>query len=339
VSTGDAVAGWRSFAPMPTLVRMRELGELGRRQAGVVTRQQALACGMTVEQIRTRLRTRRWRRLFAGVYATFTGEIPHEAVLWAAVLSAGAGAVLSHQTAAALVGLDGTGTPGCAIHVTVPRGRRVQRRSGVALHVSARVDAARHPTRTPPQTRVEETVVDLTQTAPDLDAALSWIIRACAARLTTVDRLRATLAQRRKLRWRAELCATVDDVRLGSHSLLELRYLRDVERRHALPDGVRQRPRWRPGGRWYDDVCYPEYATAVELDGRAAHPEHRRRRDRKRDNAHVVAGGRVLHYDLADVTESPCDVAAEVAMVLRRNGWPGTPKLCRPHCTVHDRGG
>jgi hypothetical protein len=297
-----------------------------------VSRQQALGCGMTVEQIRTQLRTRRWQRLYAGVYATFTGVVHREAQLWAAVLAAGPGAVLSHQTAAALVGLVEHG----AIHVTVPRGRQVGPRSGIVLHFSSRVQEARHPTRTPPQTRIEETVLDLTQTAARLDTALSWIARACAARLTTTSRLRAALAQRKKVRWRAELCATLDDVSLGSHSLLELRYLRRVERRHALPNGVRQRPRPRPGGRWYDDVSYPEYATVVELDGKAAHPEHMRRQERKRDNAHAVAGGDTLHYDLADVTESPCAVAAEVAALLRLNGWLGTPKPCGPHCAVRD---
>jgi hypothetical protein len=170
-----------------------------------------------------------------------------------------------------------------------------------------------------------------------LTNALSWIARACGARLTTVGRLRTALAQRRKARWRVELEATLDDVGLGSHSLLELRYLRNVERRHALPAGVRQRPRPRPGGRWYDDVSYAQYATVVKLDGRAAHPDYLRRRERKRDNAQVVAGGDVLHYDLADVTESPCAVAAEVAAVLRRNGWSGTPAPCSARCTLHDR--
>jgi hypothetical protein len=298
----------------------------------VVTRQQAFACGMTVEQVRNKLHSGRWQRLYAGVYATFSGVVPREARLWAAVLAAGPGATLSHQTAAALVGLNDDG----AIHVTVPRNRRV-RPANVTVHISARIEQARHPTRTPPQTRIEETVLDLTQTARNLDSALSWITRACAARLTTVGRLRTALAKRKKVRWRAELCAALGDVRLGSHSLLELRYLRNVERRHALPMGVRQRPRSRPGGRWYDDVSYDEYATVVELDGRAAHPEHAKWRDRRRDNAHVVAGSDPLRYGVADVTETPCAVAADVATVLRRNGWRGTPKPCGPGCPIRDR--
>jgi very-short-patch-repair endonuclease len=287
---------------------------------------------MTLDEIRTRLRSGRWQRLYAGVYATFTGAAPREAQLWAAVLAAGPGAVLSHQTAAELVGLGGDGR----VHLTVPGNRRV-RPPGVTVHISSRVQAARHPARWPPQTRVEETVLDLAETARNLDTALGWIAKACASRLTTTDRLRKALAQRKKARWRAELCAALDDVGRGSHSLLELRYLRDVERRHGLPEGVRQRPRTRPGGRWYDDVCYQEYAIVVELDGRAAHPDDQRWRDRRRDNAQVAAGGGTLRYGMADVTELPCSVAAEVATVLRRNGWTGVAVPCGPRCAAASR--
>lgn len=331
LSTGYGARNWRPAGARSNLVGVAGLGEVSRRQNGVVTRQQALACGVSVAQIRTRLRNGRWQRLYAGVYATFTGPVPRDANLWATVLAAGPGAALSHQTAAALAGL----TENSSLHVTVPHNRRV-RLPAVTVHISTRLDATRHPTRTPPQTRIEETVLDLTQTAPNLDTALSWIIKACANRLTTAGRLRTALAHRKKMRWRAELCASLDDVRLGSHSLLEQRYLRNVERRHALPVAVRQRSRCRPGGRWYDDVSYSQYATVVELDGRSAHPEDARRRDRKRDNAYVVAGGVVLRYDMVDVTDTPCTVAAEVAAVLRRNGWSGTPVRCGPHCAIRD---
>jgi very-short-patch-repair endonuclease len=334
LSTGWAPLGWRRGGGLSNLVGVADLSDVCRRQQGIVTRRQCLAGGMAAGRIRTRLRSGRWQRLHAGVYATFTGVVPRDARLWAAVLAAGPGAALSHQTAAALAGLCDHGT----IHVTVPHQRRVSL-AGVTVHISARVDAARHPTRTPPQTRVEETVIDLAQAAPDLATALGWVTKACAARLTTAGRLRTALTQRKKARWRAELSATLDDVRLGAHSMLELRYLHRVERRHALPEGVRQRPRPRPGGRWYDDVSYPQYATVVELDGRVAHPEHARGRDRKRDNAFVVAGGDVLRYDLADVVDAPCVVAADVAAVLRRNGWPGTPEPCGPRCAIRDREG
>jgi len=135
------------------------------------------------------------------------------------------------------------------------------------------------------------------------------------------------------------LAAALDDAAAGCHSPLELRYFRDVERRHGLPRGVRQRARSRRGGRWYDDVSYDEFRTVVELDGRVAHPEDRRWRDMARDNAGVASGRSVLRYGPADVTVRPCAVASQVAAVLRRNGWPGAPTPCGASCDLlGDRG-
>ncbi len=253
--------------PSATLSNVFE--ELVRRQHGVLTRQQAYAAGLTKAQVEARVRGGRWQRLTGRVFATFTGPPPRAAVLWAALLRAGRGAVLSHETAAELQGL--TDGPAAAIHLIVPSGRRIAPAAGTVVHLRARAVAARHPTRLPPQTRVEETVLDLTQRAGTLDEALAWITRAIGRRLTTVQRIGQAMGRRAKLRWRGELRAALDDVASGCHSLLELRYLRDVERRHGLPAGERQAVRPRRGGRWYDDVHYRGYHVRVELDGRAAH--------------------------------------------------------------------
>ena len=59
----------------------------------------------------------------AGVYATFTGPMTRDAQLWAAVLAAGPGAQLSHETAAEINRL--TDRPSPFIHVTIPANRRI----------------------------------------------------------------------------------------------------------------------------------------------------------------------------------------------------------------------
>ena len=79
--------------------------EIASWQAGAISRRQLLAAGVSNQIIFERLKRRRWQQLFRGVYATFSGLPPRETWLWAAVLSAGEGAVLSHQTAAELHGL------------------------------------------------------------------------------------------------------------------------------------------------------------------------------------------------------------------------------------------
>jgi hypothetical protein len=204
----------------------------------------------------------------------------------------------------------------------------------------------------PPQTRIEDTVVDLTQTAAHIEDAVSWLARAVGGRLTTAPRLAARLRSRPKLRWRSLLCAALGDVEAGCHSLIELAYLRDVERAHGLPASQRQARRpsttalaggqstttseGAPHGTiGYDDVRYRRYATRVELDGLAAHPEHARWRDMRRDNAAVIEGDRVLRYGLGDVESYPCHLAAQVASVLRLGGWRGTLARCaRADCVV-----
>jgi hypothetical protein len=142
--------------------------------------------------------------------------------------------------------------------------------------------------------------------------------------------LLATLTARRRLRWRRELTDALSDVADGCHSLLELRYARQVERAHGLPGGERQHRR----GGTYEDVAYPGFGTSVELDGKVGHVAEHAFRDHRRDNAVVLAGARVLRYGFADVTQRPCLVAAEVAAVLRASGWSGRPRGCGPGCRL-----
>lgn len=83
-----------------------------------------------------------------------------------------------------------------------------------------------------------------------------------------------------------------------------------------------------------DDVRYGDCGTRVKLDGCAWHPEVRRRRDRRRDNAGTLAGEAMLWYGWAEVIESPCGVAAEVAAVLGERGWTARLVPCGPHCVI-----
>ncbi len=306
--------------------------ETANRQAGVLTRRQALAGGLTNSQIESRLRGGRWQRMGFAVYATYSGPPTRASLLWSVLLRAGQGAVLSHETAAELAGL--IDQPSKLVHVMVPLDRRITPIPGAIVHKSTRAEQARHPAKLPPQTRVEETVLDLTQQAGCLDDALGWVAKACGRRLTTSPRLLAATRQRGRLRWRAELSGALAEVASGCHSLLELRYQRDVERRHRLPVGTRQSVTFRRGGRWYDDVRYDDYHTRVELDGAIAHPQETRWRDMRRDNAGAVAGDTVLRYGWVDVTELPCAVAAQVATVLRQHGWAGAPVPCGSRCEI-----
>ena len=319
---------WSVDSELPSTLR-----NLTRIQSGVVSRSQALRAGLTVDMIRFRVRSGRWRPIYPGVYTTFTGTPGRNARLWAAVLVSGRGAVLSHETAAELHRLIDRQAD--QIHVTVPRHRHIVAVSGVRVHRSERALEAAQGLTYPPRTRIEETVLDLTQTAATFDDVCGWLTRAFARNLTDEARLLAAIAQRPRLRWRTDLHELIVAAASGDHSVLEFRYERDVERAHGLPVASRQVPFAKPGGRCgRRDRVYEDYAVVVELDGRQAHPEESRWQDKARDNAAAVSGQQTLRYGWTDVRHRPCATAAQVARVLRVHGWQGEPTPCSYGCPV-----
>jgi hypothetical protein len=308
-------------------------------QRGIVDRRQALDLGFTASRIEHRLRSRRWRRVYEGVYATSGGPLSREARLWAAVRLAGDGAMLSHETAAEVQGLVDKPAAG-GIHLTVATRRRPVRRGPVRGIVIHRSDQSRP--QFPdgswkiPRTRIEDTVLDLVTSAASFERGYSWIARAVSRDLVTVATLRATLAERRRVRWRVWLAEALEDSGDGANSTLELRYVRDVERAHGLPAARRQARRTLGGRTHYKDNWYAEYRVAVEIDGPAYHQGERASADRDRDNFNLAADAvQTFRFGPVGVTERVCDSAALVAATLRRNGWDGIPHPChRPGCAV-----
>jgi len=177
-------------------------------------------------------------------------------------------------------------------------------------------------------------VVDLTQTAASRNDAYGWLCRAIGRGATTHDRLRAALDARPKVRWRASLSLALDDIGAAAHSLLEFRYIRDVERAHGLPPGRRQARVRRDSRNRYLDNLYEAARVAVELDGQVAHAIEDRWMDMHRDNVHAAAGIMTLRYNWADVDERPCSVAAQIAEVLGKRGMAVPLRRCGIGCAI-----
>jgi hypothetical protein len=304
-------------------------------QARTIARRQSAEAAIDPRAMRSRISSGRWQRLQRGVYAAFSGEPARETVLWAALLRAGPGAVLSHQTAAERHGLIDKPSP--LITITVPTFRHPAQVKipGVIIHRSDAILRTRHPTMLPPCTRVEDTVLDLIQLAQSFDDAYAWLCRAIGRRRTTADRIRHAMDARKKMRWRTDLAAALVDAGDGALSLLEYRYVHRVERPHGLPAACRQaRIRQRTGHRYLDNL-YKDYGVCVELDGTAAHPADEQWRDKRRDNANAVRGIITLRFGFLDLGDRRCETAAVVATLLRRNGWLASPHACRrPDCRV-----
>jgi len=186
----------------------------------------------------------------------------------------------------------------------------------------------------PPCTRVEDTVLDLIQTARTFDEAYMWICRAIGRRRTTADRIRLAMGARKKMRWRGEIEVALGDADGGALSVLEYRYVHRVERPHGLPVARRQARIRRGTGNRYLDNLYEEYGVCAELDGTAAHPADEQWRDKRRDNANAVMGIVTLRFGLPDLNDHRCETAESVATLLRLRGWTGSPYPCGPACAV-----
>jgi Transcriptional regulator, AbiEi antitoxin len=189
------------------------------RQGGVVTRRQVLTTGLPAATVESWVQRGRWTRLDRGIYATFGGAPSRDALLWAALLRAGPGAVLSHETAAELCGL--LPRPAPAIHVTVPARRNPARAGtmpGIVVHRSARAIQAGRVSgrgRPPPHTNIDDTVIDLVQASATFGEAFSWLGRVVAQELTTPRRLSLSAATRARLHWRAEIGAALAELALS----------------------------------------------------------------------------------------------------------------------------
>ena len=114
----------RTSNPAPEI----PIGQLARRDHGVLATSELLDCGLTHAGIHRRTRAGRLHRLYHGVYAVGHTALSREGGWLAAVKACGRAAVLSHQSAGELWDL----IPHCPgpIHVTVPPGQKAQAGSG-----------------------------------------------------------------------------------------------------------------------------------------------------------------------------------------------------------------
>jgi hypothetical protein len=302
--------------------------DLGQATAGAVHLSDCRTAGMGEDRVRYLVESGRWQSPYPRVFATFSGPLPLLTRQFAALLYAGEGAALSHESAGASFGL-------CRdpdlIHVTVPYQREVTDQPGLRIHRSRTIMPSDcHPALSPRRTRIERTVLDLLADRRTADAALGLVADAIRSRATTPDRLRAALEQRPRTRWRRIITDALPDLSRGAQSPLELRDAR-LRRIHSLPKGRRQVRRLRDGTE-YLDVVIDEFGLHVELDGRLGHDRAREIwRDMRRDNASEVRGMSHLRYGWADLADRSCEVAIEQARVLSRRGWQGRFRRC-PRC-------
>lgn len=302
------------------------------RQDGVISRQQALGCGMAAHDIRRMVRRREWARVHPGVYVAHTGPLTWRQRAWAAVLVC-APAALCRESARRAA--DGPGRSGRddekAIHVAVEPSRSLEPPAGVVVHRLADLDEKVQWNASPPRQRIEHVAIDLAADAPREVDAIACLADVVQARQTTAERLADALAGRRRIARRRFLTQVIADIGAGTCSALEQGYLARVERAHGLPTARRQL-RESTKGPLYRDVAYEEYDMLVELDGRLGHSSVRARdRDLDRDLDALVTGRVTARLGWGQVFERPCLTAERIAHALRDRGWTGQMRRC-PRC-------
>jgi hypothetical protein len=277
-----------------------------------VTRRDARAQGITDWQ----LRHRGVRRLSRDTYLPLDAAPDLLQRVRAVLLGAPTGALVSHQTAASLFGLEIPLIPEeTRVHLTVRPPTRLRNRADRRIHVSA----------VPPEQVQRRGDVALTspgRTWLDLSATLSP-----AALLAVTDQMLARRYPRRAFdRMLASArgvrgTRTARDVlaiahpRAGSPMESVLRWLLHAE---GLPAPVLQHVVRDGRGAFVGevDLAWPDRRVLVEFDGNV----HRERpvfvNDLRRQNGLVLAGWTVLRFTSADVLGRPGQVVAAIRAAL-----------------------
>ena len=176
-------------------------------------------------------------------------------------------------------------------------------------------------TGSPPRILVPDTVLDLCEGGSPRELE-DLVTRAVQNRLTTPRNLQRALDRRERHSRRRLLTELLLEVAEGAESPLELRYLRDVERRHRLPDGKRQRRTSTPGRR---DVIYRSTARRRARWPAAwarAVPRH------GAGQRGLLEELTTMRFGFGDVAGSPCLVAAQVAQCWEAR-LDGSFRRCR----------
>jgi very-short-patch-repair endonuclease len=263
------------------------IAALATRQYGVIARSQLIALGLSEDAIERRLASGRLHRLYPGVYAVGHMRVPREGRWLAAVLAAGAGAVLSHRSAAALWGIRRyEGRP----EITVRRGQR-KRRGVVARRSSLQPDEVTDE-RGIPTTTVARTLLDLGTVLTDdqLEKAIReaeflrlFDLTELARLLDRHPRRKGTAAMRRAI-------TSASEARNRTKSDLEDRFIHLLSKA-KLPTPDLNATLELDAMTIEADAVWRDRRLIVELDGWGAHGTHGAfERDRERDLALAAAG-------------------------------------------------
>ncbi len=297
----------------------RRASTLASRQSGLLTRKQALECGLSRTQVEYLLTTSRWERLSTGVYRVAGAPGTHEQRVWAACLETNG--LASHRTAAWFWNLDGVGRrPPEPIEVAVPFASK--RTSDLALVRRSRSLLPSHAAKRAgvPRTNLARTVIDLAEVLdpPGLELAFDAALRQQPDLRHWVQRLVRSMGASGR-RGMGNLKPLLGERSVALDSALEVK-VRRLIRAARLP-APRAGVDVVEGGLHVArlDFAWPENRPRVALMAHGArwHGNTRRwQRDLAQASQLAGLGWRVVQCSAADIDERPDEVVRNLKRAL-----------------------
>ena len=279
-------------------------------QFGVVSRSQLIDAGLSAGDVDRRVKAKRLRRVYYGVYAVGHRRLTVEGRWMAAVLAGGPGAVLSHKSAATAWDLGRW--VGGAIDVTVPTRAGREKRAGLRIHRCRLSQGEVAEVSGVPVTSVARTIIDLSRTMNG--RPLEHMIDLADQR-GLVDFAALKAANSASLQ---AVLRTYDPAPTDSE--LEEAFLALCDAHH-IP-----RPETRVYIEGYRvDCVWRSERLIVEVDGYAYHRSPTAfEADRERDVVLTMQGWRVVRFTWRQITERAAWVAAAVTRELEisSRSWP-----------------
>jgi hypothetical protein len=289
----------------------KRLAEIGRRQHGVVSLAQVVACGFTEAGVASLVQARRLHRVHRGVYALGPAALAREGNWMAAVLACGPGTLLAGLSAGAHHGLISSAS--ALIDVAAPR--RI-RQPGIRAHALTLVDADRTERLGIPCTSVARTILDIAARRPDVLPPLERAEELGIFDLVALDDVIARNAGHRGVRRLRHGLAAMTAGGPRFRSEFERRLL-PITRAAGLPDPLVNHSILLEDGPIEVDCYWPRLRLVVEADGYRFHRGRQEfRRDRRRDRLLAAAGIRCLRFVWEDLA-LPDRVGRELTRVAR----------------------
>jgi hypothetical protein len=297
-------------------------------QRGVVSRTQALECGITPNGLQHRLRRGGpWQRLLPGVYLTATGVPTWEQRQVAALLHAGPDSLITG--AAALLNYQLQRSVPWVVDVLVAMERQRGSCGFVRVHRTRRMPESAvcdGPVRFAPPARA---VADTARALADRVAARAVIASAVQRGHCTVAQLAAEL-QDGPIRGSAHLRAVLAEVIAGIRSVPE-GDLRRLIIRAGLPEPL-YNARLYIGDTFLaqPDAWWPQYGVAVEVDSREWHLSPADwERTMARHQRMSAAGIIVVHVSPRQLRDESARLEADLGATLKA-GRPLPAVTTRP---------